>query len=41
MLDQKLEDARRLVPEERLRRALDLSDLCMHLQRACSEKHSQ
>jgi hypothetical protein len=41
MLERKLEDARRLVPEERLLRALDLSDLCMELQRACSEKHSQ
>ncbi len=39
MLDQKLEEVRRLGPEERLRRALDLSDLCIHLQRACSEKH--
>ena len=41
LVDQKLEEARRLLPEERLLRALDLSDLCLDLQRACFEKLSR
>lgn len=34
----KLERARQMSPQERLLLALDLSDLCLTLQRACSEK---
>ena len=34
----KLEDARRMSPEQRLLLALDLSDICLELQRACSAK---
>jgi hypothetical protein len=35
---QKLEDARRLSPTQRLLLALELSDTCHQLQRACSPK---
>ena len=34
----KLEDARRMSAEQRLLLALDLSDICLELQRACSAK---
>ncbi len=34
----KLERVRHMTPEERLRMALELSDLCRELQRACSAK---
>lgn len=34
----KIEDARRLTPEERLRLAIELSDACFALKLACSSK---
>jgi hypothetical protein len=34
----KIEEARRMTPGERLRLALELSDACLELKRACSGK---
>lgn len=38
LAEQKLEEARRMTPEERLLLALELSDFCQELKRACSDK---
>jgi len=38
LLRQKLDDARSLSPEERLRVAVALSDVCLELHRACLNK---
>lgn len=35
----KIDEARRLTPEQRLLIALELSDVAAALQRACSKKH--
>lgn len=41
MRERKLAEARRLSPAERLRIALDLSDLCHQLRQACLRKLSK
>ena len=38
MREAKLERARRMTPEERLERALELSDFCLELKDACFKK---
>jgi len=38
LASQKIEEARRMTPEERLRLALELSDVCFELKLACSSK---
>ena len=38
LTSQKIEEARRMTPEERLRLALELSDVCLELKLACSSK---
>jgi hypothetical protein len=38
LASQKIEEARRMTPEERLRLALELSDACFELKLACSSK---
>jgi hypothetical protein len=39
LAEQKIDEARRLTPEQRLLIALDLSDAAAALHRACSKKH--
>lgn len=38
LTSQKIEEARRMTPGERLRLALELSDACLELKLACSGK---
>lgn len=38
LASQKIEEARRMTPEERLRLAIELSDACLALKLACSNK---
>ena len=38
LASQKIEEARRMTPEDRLRLALELSDACLELKLACSGK---
>ena len=38
MAQAKIDRARRMTPEERLSLALELSDVCLELRRACFEK---
>jgi hypothetical protein len=38
LTSKKIEEARRMTPEERLLLALELSDFCLELQLACSAK---
>jgi len=34
----KIERARRMTPQQRLRIAIELSDICLQLKRACSDR---
>lgn len=38
LTSRKIEEARRMTPEERLRLSLELSDTCLELKLACSGK---
>jgi hypothetical protein len=38
LASRKIEEARRMTPEERLRLAIELSDACLTLKLACSNK---